>query len=155
MRRKHVLLIGGRDHNVDKVTTFGLRYSMVQVPELVTERHSRGARQYAVLDYRHIETLLPCVRAWHAQDSFDAVVSFTEYGLEPASRCALDLGVPGDNLRAVLQTRDKTRTRDLLNRHAQVASAKGCTSSRRPPSSASGGAGPARWPTVTSWPRST
>jgi biotin carboxylase len=117
MRRKHVLLIGGRDHNVDKVTTFGLRYSMVQVPELVTERHSRGARQYAVLDYRHIETLLPCVRAWHAQDSFDAVVSFTEYGLEPASRCALDLGVPGDNLRAVLQTRDKTRTRDLLNRH--------------------------------------
>jgi biotin carboxylase len=117
MPRQHILLIGGRPHNVDRVTRSGLRYSMVQVPELVTGQHARDAQRYAVLDYRRVEDLLPRVRAWHARDPFGAVVSFTEYGLEPASRCAIDLGVPGDNLEAVRLTRDKTRTRELLNRH--------------------------------------
>jgi biotin carboxylase len=117
MRRKHILLIGGRGHELGKVDKLGLRYSMIQIPERAGERQSTGAQHYAVADYRRIGDILPIARTWHAADPFDAVASFTEYGLEPASRCAIDLGVPGDNLTAVLRTRDKTRTRDLLNRN--------------------------------------
>jgi biotin carboxylase len=103
---------------VDKVRALGLRYSMVQLPELVDAEHYRAAQRYAVIDYRDLDEVLSIARAWHAIDPFDAVVSFTEYGLEPASRCARDLGVPGDNLNAVLLTRDKKKLRDLLDRHS-------------------------------------
>lgn len=114
---KHILLIGGRGHELEKVEKLGLRYSMVQVPEWATAKQKAGAAHYAVADYRRIEELLPLVRSWHAADPFQAVVSFTEYGLEPASRCAIDLGIPGDNLAAVLRTRDKPQMRRLLDLH--------------------------------------
>lgn len=114
---KHILLTGGPGHELKKVQKLGLRYSMVQIPERVTEEQAAGAQHYAVADYRRLEEILPIVRRWHGADPFDAVASFTEYGLEPASRCAIDLGIPGDNLAAVLWTRDKTRMRELLDRH--------------------------------------
>ncbi|MFY1583646.1 ATP-grasp domain-containing protein [Micromonospora sp. WMMD734] len=114
---KHVLVVGGVDFMIDKVEKLGLRYSMVQLPELVSDRHLQGARRFAVIDYRDSDEVLAVARAWHSIDPFDAVVSFTEYGLEPASRCARELGVAGDNLDAVLLTRDKKKTRDLLERH--------------------------------------
>ncbi len=116
-RRAHILLVGGRGHELPKVERLGMRYSMIQIPERVTEAQRAGAAHYAVGDYRVLDEILPVVRAWHAEDPFDAVASFTEYGLEPASRCALDLGIPGDNLSAVLATRDKTAARALLDRH--------------------------------------
>lgn len=116
MRQQHILLVGGRGHEVPKALALGVRYSMVQIPERVDDGHAAAARNYRVLDYRDPAALLPVARAWHAADPFDAVLSFTEYGLEPASEVALDLGVPGDNLTAVRATRDKTRTRALLAR---------------------------------------
>ena len=116
MTGQHVLLIGGRGHELPKVRGLGLRYSMIQVPERASEQQSAGAENYTVLDYRRLDDVVPVARAWHAADPFDAVLSFTEYGLEPASRCAIDLRVAGDNLAAVLLTRDKSRTRELLDR---------------------------------------
>jgi biotin carboxylase len=117
MGNGHVLVVGGRDHTLDKIEKLGVRYSMMQVPSLVNERQRGGATRYAVLDYRDHAEALALARAWHAADPFDAVVSFTEHGLEPASRCAADLGVSGDNLPAVLVTRDKRAMRDELARH--------------------------------------
>lgn len=114
---KHVLFVGGRGHELGKVGKLGLRYSMVQIPERVSEQHAAAAAHFAVADYRNLAEILPVVRAWHGDDPFDAVVSFTEYGLEPASRCAIELGIPGDNLTAVLRTRDKIKTRELLDGH--------------------------------------
>ncbi|MEU4878360.1 ATP-grasp domain-containing protein [Streptomyces sp. NPDC021608] len=117
MAQKHVLLVGGPGSELDKLEKLGVRYSMMQIPERVSERQFASASHYAVLDYRNLDEVLAVARAWHSVDPFDAVASFTEYGLYPASRCAQALGVPGDNLTAVQQTRDKTRTRDLLDRH--------------------------------------
>ncbi|MFF0482770.1 ATP-grasp domain-containing protein [Streptomyces sp. NPDC004435] len=117
MRQQHLLLVGGRGHELPKAAALGVRHSMVQIPERADEEHAAAAARYAVQDYRDLETLLPLARDWHEADPFDAVLSFTEYGLEPASRVAIDLGVPGENLSAVLATRDKTRTRALLDRH--------------------------------------
>ncbi|WP_223874750.1 ATP-grasp domain-containing protein [Salinispora oceanensis] len=95
----------------------GVRYSMLQTPIRVNERQYGGAQRYAVMDYERLDETLALARAWHGVDPFDAVVSFTEYGLEPASRVAADLGVAGDNLAAVRVTRSKPATRALLNKH--------------------------------------
>ncbi|RZU44115.1 biotin carboxylase [Streptomyces sp. BK022] len=117
MTQKHVLLVGAPGIELDKLEKLGVRYSIMQIPERVTERQFTNASHYAVLDYRNLDEVLAVARAWHSVDPFDAVVSFTEYGLYPASRCARALGIPGDNLTAVELTRDKTRTRELLDRH--------------------------------------
>ncbi|CAM5365862.1 hypothetical protein SALBM135S_08497 [Streptomyces alboniger] len=120
MRQRHILLVGGvggQGHELAKATALGLRHSMVQVPEWASEEQAAKTTRYAVLDYRDPDELLPVVRDWHEAQPFDAVLSFTEYGLEPASLAALDLGIPGDNMTAVLATRDKRRTRALLDRH--------------------------------------
>lgn len=120
MRQRHILLvggIGGQGHELAKATALGLRHSMVQVPEWASAEQAANTARYAVLDYRDPDEFLPLVRDWHAADPFDAVLSFTEYGLEPASRAAVELDIPGENLAAVLATRDKTRTRALLDRH--------------------------------------
>jgi biotin carboxylase len=117
VRQKHVLAIGGRNSTVDKLEKLGLRFSMVQIPGWVDQRQYTSAERYAVLDYEDLGELLALCRSWHRIDPFDAVVTFTEYGLENTSRCAIDLGIAGDNLAAVLVTRDKSKTRALLDEH--------------------------------------
>ncbi|MDT0391745.1 ATP-grasp domain-containing protein [Streptomyces dubilierae] len=117
MTDKHVLLVGGPGSELDKLDRLGVRFSMMQIPERVTARQYTDAAHYAVLDYRDFDEVLAVARAWHSVDPFDAVASFTEYGLRPASRVARELGIPGDNLTAVELTRDKARTRELLDRH--------------------------------------
>lgn len=117
MRQKHVLAIGGRNSTVEKLEKLRLRFSMVQIPGWVDERQYASAERYAVLNYEDPGELFALCRAWHQIDPFDAVVTFTEYGLENTSRCAIDLGIAGDNLEAVLVTRDKSKTRALLDEH--------------------------------------
>jgi hypothetical protein len=112
VKQKHVLVVGGPSFTLDKLDKLDVRYSMVQIPPLVDARQFNNAERYAVVNYRNLDELLAIARAWHAIDPFDTTVSFIEYGLEPASRCAIDLGVDGDNLKAVLATRDKTNTRN-------------------------------------------
>ncbi|NHR05535.1 ATP-grasp domain-containing protein [Chromobacterium haemolyticum] len=116
MKQAHVLVVGGLNHTLDRLEQLGARYSMMQIPERVNERQYSAAARYAVMDYEDMEEVLLLARAWHAKDPFDAVVSFTEYGLHPASQCAIELGVAGDNLEAVLNTRDKIKMRELLGR---------------------------------------
>ncbi|MGX1491441.1 biotin carboxylase [Streptomyces tendae] len=121
MAQKHLLLIGGRGIELGKLERLGVRYSMVQIPELVDERQYANAARYAVLDYRNFDEVIAVARSWHSLEPFDAVASFTEYGLDSASRCARELGVAGDNLTAVELTRDKAGTRVLLDRHGLSA----------------------------------
>lgn len=117
MKRRHLLVVGGRDHTLDKIDALGVRYSMMQVPELANQRQSENAVGYAAMDYRDLDAVLSVAGEWHRADPFDAAVSFTEYGLEAASRCAVEFGIPGDNLEAVLLTRNKADMRDLLQRN--------------------------------------
>ena len=118
MTSKHVLVIGGPDDlALDAIEALGLRYSMVQAADRVAERQYRGAERYAVLDYTDVDELIAVAMGWHTLDRFAAVVSFTEEGLGPASCCAAALGVPGDNLTAVRATRDRIRTRELIEKH--------------------------------------
>jgi biotin carboxylase len=114
---QHVLVVGGRDHTLVKLDNMGIAYSMIQVPELVTDKQIHESRRYLVMDYTRIDEVVAIARTWHAIDRFDAVVSFAEHGMHAASVCALELGLPGANLSAVVQTRDKVKMRELLARH--------------------------------------
>lgn len=117
MKQPHVLVVGGLDHTLDRLEKLGVRYSMMQIPARVTDKQIRHASRFVVMDYQDMDEAVLIARAWHSRDPFDAVVSFTEYGLHPASQCAIELGIPGNNLEAVVLTRDKIRMRDLLGRH--------------------------------------
>lgn len=119
MTQKHILIVGGRDHTLDKADKLGVRYSMIQVPELSTEKQIKGATRYLLADYEKIDEVLAVARAWHSIDPFDAIVSFAELGMYAASICAIDLGLPGANLDAVVQTRDKIKTRALQAKHGR------------------------------------
>lgn len=118
MKYNHVLVVGGRDHTLDKLDRLGVRYSMMQTPDLVTDRQIQSAHRYLVMDYKDIEEVLLVARAWHGKDPFDAIVSFAEYGMHAASMCAIDLNLPGQNLQAVLLTRDKIKMRDMMQAHS-------------------------------------
>jgi biotin carboxylase len=113
----HVLIVGGRDHTVKKVQALGLRFAMMQSSDLVSELQSSHASRYLVTDYKNLEEVVETAKLWHALDPFDAVVSFAEYGLHAAAVCARALGLPGDNERAVVTTRDKFRMRQVLREH--------------------------------------
>ncbi|POZ62054.1 ATP-grasp domain-containing protein [Chromobacterium alticapitis] len=117
MQQKHVLVVGGRDHTLDKLDKLGVRYSMMQTPDLVTDKQVRDSERYVVMDYRDVEEVLLVARAWHAKDPFDAIVSLAEYGMHAASLCAIDLQLPGDNLSAVQLTRDKIHMRAAMEQH--------------------------------------
>ena len=117
MKKKHILVVGGRDHHLDKIEKLGIRYSMLQIPDLVNKRQYSNAIRYAVLDYENLNEVLAIAKTWHSFDAFDGVVSFTEYGLLPASQCARELGISGNNLSAVQFTRDKIKMRNLLEEH--------------------------------------
>jgi biotin carboxylase len=117
MKQRHVLVVGGLDHTLDKLEKLGIRYSIMQIPQRVTDKQLRNASRLVVMNYEDMDEVMLIARAWHSRDPFDAVISFTEYGLHPASQCAIELGIPGNNLEAVLLTRDKIKMRDLLDRH--------------------------------------
>ncbi|MES2016232.1 MAG: ATP-grasp domain-containing protein [Pseudomonadota bacterium] len=113
MKKKHILIVGGRDHTLDKADKLGLRYSMIQQPALFADRQMTSSCRYLLADYQSADEVFAVARAWHAIDPFDAIVSFAEFGMYAASLCAVELGLPGANLNAVVYTRDKIMMRDL------------------------------------------
>jgi biotin carboxylase len=115
--KQHVLVVGGRDHTLVKLDQMDIEYSMIQVPDLVTEKQLHESRRYLVMDYTCIDEVVAVARTWHAIDRFDAIVSFAEHGMHAASVCAIELGLPGANLSAVIHTRDKIKMRALLASH--------------------------------------
>lgn len=119
MSKKHILIVGGRDHTLDKAEKLGLRYSMIQLPELFTDKQLKTSCRYLLADYEKIDEVLAVAQAWHAIDPFDAIVSFAELGMYAASVCAVEMGLPGGNLNAVIHTRDKIKMRDLQKQHGR------------------------------------
>lgn len=119
MNQKHILIVGGRDHTIDKAQKLGVRYSMMQLPALFTERQLKTSCRYLLANYEQVDEVLAVARAWHAIDPFDAIVSFAELGMYAASVCAVELGLPGANLDAVVHTRDKIKMRALQKQHGR------------------------------------
>jgi biotin carboxylase len=110
----HVLMVGGHSDTVARIASLGVEITLFQLPAMVSSEQATLARRLVSFDYRRPEESLALARAFHEVCPFDAVVSFTEYGLENAARIAEALGVAGNPHAPVEVTRDKTKMRRLL-----------------------------------------
>ena len=115
--KKHILLIGGRDHTIHKLKKLGIDYTLFQTPSLTTEEQRNSSKRLIVCNYENTDEVLNIAKSIHLFDQFDAVVSFAEYGMYTAAICAKELNLPSNDIEPVIYTRDKIKMRNLLGEH--------------------------------------
>ncbi|HZW61297.1 MAG TPA: ATP-grasp domain-containing protein [Candidatus Babeliales bacterium] len=111
---KHVLMIGGRDHTINKFKHLGVSFSVIQKPDLVTDEQTRSSKKLVVMDYKKLDEVVQIAKVLHQLDPFDAIISFAEYGMLPAAICSRELGLPSNDIFPIETTRDKLKMRALL-----------------------------------------
>ncbi len=111
---KHVLMVGGRDHTINKFKKLGIHFSVIQKPDLVTDEQIQSSQKLIVMDYKKASEVVKIAKVLHELDPFDAIISFAEYGMLPAAMCSKELGLPSNNIFPIESTRDKLKTRMLL-----------------------------------------
>lgn len=88
---------------------------------LASQTLSDSARPYVdrwiQIDPGDTQALRECLRKEHAFDPFHGVISFLDRYVEPMALISIDLGIPGNTLKAARATRDKAFMRDLLEIH--------------------------------------
>ncbi|MDC0677420.1 MULTISPECIES: ATP-grasp domain-containing protein [Sorangium] len=110
----HVLLVGGHEDTVGRITSTGVKLTVFQSRAMATPQQVESATRLFVFNYEDLNETLQLARAVHAVEPVSAALSFTEYGLEPAAAVCEALGVPGNPPGAVRATRDKVEMRRLL-----------------------------------------
>ncbi|WP_165699532.1 ATP-grasp domain-containing protein [Chimaeribacter californicus] len=119
--KRHILLLGPTDDYFDKVAACGHHVTVLTEPSRLTARQKIRGGVTLLADFRHFPSLLLIASDAHQHTPFDAVISFTEYGMEPAAMIAAALNLPGPDLRSTLICRDKVRTREAVGAHALSA----------------------------------
>jgi biotin carboxylase len=115
----HILIIGGLGPTVTSATSLSpsLELTMFQKAELYSPVQAALMNRTYVFDYSDAEESMALARELHARHRLDAIVSFTEYGQEPAALIQHALGIVGNPLRPVELTRDKLKMRRLMAEH--------------------------------------
>ncbi|MFP0196849.1 acetyl-CoA carboxylase biotin carboxylase subunit family protein [Pseudomonas sp. PHC1] len=111
---RHILLIGGRDSGMDWDTQRQFRFTLVQQPGDLSDYQRKHATPVLTPDIAELDTYSETIERLHRQHPFDAVVSFSELGLLPASRLGEQLGIAHNSLGSVEVSRDKLLFRQLL-----------------------------------------
>ncbi|MFI5528773.1 ATP-grasp domain-containing protein [Kitasatospora sp. NPDC051853] len=124
MTKPHLLMVGGWKELIEKALAVGHRVSFVG--DTTAAQWRDGWLEHNCLSVHHasveqISTCLVHARALHREHPLDAVVSFTEYGLETAAVIADALGVKGLPLRPVALTRYKDGMRAVLDTVPELA----------------------------------
>ncbi|MFI7339777.1 ATP-grasp domain-containing protein [Streptomyces sp. NPDC050085] len=110
---KQVVVVGGGPGLCDRLRASGAEITLVDTPARYEQALVRTAKRTVLTEYDD-PSLLPALRAMHAEAPFTAVLSLTEQGLLPAARIAEALGVPGVPPAVVERTRDKAAMRTWL-----------------------------------------
>lgn len=111
---KNILLIGGHDETVVRATQTQANWILLQKPELITDLQRSLCGSVKLIDYENVADLEIVVKEICLQLPLDLVISFTEYGLEPAAFIQERFGINGLSKFATYVTRDKLRMRQLL-----------------------------------------
>ncbi|MFJ4193142.1 acetyl-CoA carboxylase biotin carboxylase subunit family protein [Pseudomonas sp. NPDC089534] len=111
---KRVLLIGGRDSGLDWDTAHRFHFTLVQQPDQLSDYQREHAALVLTPNIADLAGYGDTVERLHRQRPFDAVVSFSELGLLPASLLGERLGIPHNSVRSVEVSRDKLLFRRLL-----------------------------------------
>lgn len=118
-------MIGGYDVNMATVRSVGVTLTLFQKNAMVSPLQARTAERLFAFNYEDAEEALALAREVHARHPIDAVVSFTEMGLETAGLIRDRLGIAGNPLFPVAVTRDKVQMRKLLAER-DIPSARYC-----------------------------
>lgn len=65
------------------------------------------ADRYRVAGSKHIDDISAAAKAWHAEESFDGVLTFSESGVVAVAAVAAALGLPGIGVEAARTSRNK------------------------------------------------
>lgn len=111
-----LLLIGAQKHTLIKLEKMRVPYVLIQTRQDPVSFHQHN--QIVFIDsYQDIAELLIQTQQLHKVYRFEAVVSFTEFGLYPAALIAEQLNIKGNAVFPVLHTRNKLKMRRLLEEH--------------------------------------
>lgn len=113
--RKRVLIVGGKDFAMSCLTELGIAFTLIQKASDKTEWQTKNAELIIEMDYEALDHCPLVVHQAHMECHFDAVFSFTEFGLYPAAKIADELDIPSNcNIDAVTLTRNKFLLREKL-----------------------------------------
>jgi len=112
---RHLLVVGDQDSSAVKAASLGVDVTLFQLPRLGSPKQIAAACRTLVFDFEALDESLAFAHAVHARQPFDAVISFWELALLPATAVAEALNVPGNPMRPVQLTRDKLAMRNLLH----------------------------------------
>lgn len=115
MKKKHIILIGGWDYEIKKISDIGIDLTLFQKAKFLTPLQLKLAKRVIVTNYENIDETLILVKTISDIDPFDNIMSFTEYGLYPAAYCADKLNIDANPLLPVLATRNKIEMRKILS----------------------------------------
>ncbi|MEV6328788.1 ATP-grasp domain-containing protein [Streptomyces sp. NPDC051909] len=120
---KRLLLIGGYTDHLLKAAraSGGAEIVWCQFPEEIRPEHADLASEIFPVDFTDWEQLRPVVEKAYEQGAFDAVVSLTEPGLDPAARVNDLLGLGGTGYEVSHRFTDKW----LMRRRLAEAAAPG------------------------------
>ncbi|CDH01566.1 ATP-grasp domain-containing protein [Xenorhabdus bovienii] len=110
----HVLLLGPTDDYIKKVQSCNVTVTILTELTRLTPWQQTQRNTVLLADLHDIPAILLMISDFHAKKPFDLVISFTEYGMEPAAIIGAILQIPGPSLRCSLICRDKLRTRQAL-----------------------------------------
>ncbi|HHF7366155.1 TPA: ATP-grasp domain-containing protein [Legionella bozemanae] len=122
-----LLIIGAREHTLQKLKTMDIRYVLIQ-SQLDPLTRYLDENIIFIDTYENLAKLRRIAKHLHQVHHFKAVVSFTEFGLYPAALIAEQLNIKGNAVFPVEHTRDKFKMRSLLKHQLDSIAYQRCTS---------------------------
>jgi len=116
--RKRMLLIGGLPGQLRKAASFDAEIVYCQFIDKFEPEQAALVDAAILADYTDWKTFRPLVEAAHEVWDFDAVVSLTEPGLDPAGRVNDLLGLPGTSYEVSHRFANKWAMRQWLAEHS-------------------------------------
>ncbi|MFL6136570.1 MAG: ATP-grasp domain-containing protein [Frankiaceae bacterium] len=75
------------------------------------------AERYRVAGSKHVDDIVAAARAWHEEERFDGVLTFSEAAVVLVAIIARELGLPGIDVEAARTSRNKLLMRQAHERH--------------------------------------
>jgi biotin carboxylase len=75
------------------------------------------ADRYRIVGTRNIDQIVEHAREWHAEEQFDGVITFAEFGVIAVAVVAEKLGLPGIPVQAAIASRNKLLMRQAYQAH--------------------------------------
>src|SRR6185437_4007352 len=72
--------------------------------------------RYRLVGSKHIDDIIAAAKRWHAEEQFDGVITYAEFAVTAVAAVAEALGLPGIDVHAAIQSRNKYLMRQAYQR---------------------------------------